>query len=284
VWTDATLRGPVLAMAWSKDGSQLVLGSGGKAARIVDATNGKPKGDLTGASSPATAVAISPDGKQVAVGENAMAVHLFAAATGKMEREFPHPDSVSGLVFSPDGARLAAAGSSSTGAVYTVADGKRVWDFQGRSAAFSTDGKLLITAVPAGSLRLFDAETGKPKGEVKTGKHQPWLSASSDLKSIVTWNPADPELHVFDGLALKELGLLKGHEKGVFSAAITPDGAHAASSSEDHTLRLWDVANRRSAGHMVLENIPQALLAFSPDGRRLAVAQGNRVSVYQVAW
>jgi WD40 repeat protein len=227
-------------------------------------------------------VAFSPDGKLLAPGEGAMVVRIFRADTGKHAREFPHPDKVSGLAFSPDGALLAVSGNTGTGQVYKVADGKKGWEYQGRVGAFSADGKSFVTAVPAGAIRHWDAVTGKLKGEVKTAPHQPWLAASADLVAVVSWNPLEKDVRRWDLATGTSAGELKGHEKNVSSVAVSSDGAHAASASEDQTLRLWNLPSGHFAGHMVLEHI--AFLAFAPSGRQLAVAQGNRLELYAVAW
>jgi hypothetical protein len=47
-------------------------------------------------------------------------------------------------------------------------------------------------------------------------------------------------------------------------------------------VRLWEVATRRFAGHLAVEQT--AFVALTPDGQRLAVAQGNRLTLYEVAW
>lgn len=280
-WSASPHRGPVLVVAFSKDGTRIATGAGDRVARIFDAATGKLLHELAGASTPVAAVAFSPDGKRLATGESALVVRLYSVDTGKLEREIPHPDKVSGLAFSPDGALLAVGGNTGTGQVYKVADGKKAWDFSGRAAAFSADGKALVSAVPAGALRLWDA-SGKKVGEVSTAPHQPWLAAGGNLELAATWNPADKVVRLWDVRGGKAAGKLEGHEKGVSSVTVTADGARAASASEDHTLRLWDLRAQRFAGHAVIDQL--AFLAFAADGKRLAVAQGVRLTLYQVAW
>lgn len=280
-WSASPHRGPVLAVAFSRDGAKIATGAGDRVARIFDAATGKLLHELPGASTQVSAVAFSPDGKRLATGESALVVRLYAVDTGKLEREIPHPDKVSAVAFSPDGALLAVGGSTGTGQVYAVADGKKAWDFSGRAVAFSVDGKAMVSAVPAGALRLWDP-AGKRLGEVSTAPHQPWLAAGGDLSVTATWNPGEKVLRLWDVRGAKAAGKLEGHEKGISSVAVTADGARAASASEDHTLRLWDLRAQRFAGHAVIDQL--AFLAFAPDGKRLAVAQGARLTLYQVAW
>jgi WD40 repeat protein len=68
--------------------------------------------------------------------------------------------------------------------------------------------------------------------------------------------------------------VLSGHTDAVHGCAFSPDGRLALSASDDHTLRLWEVAN----GHEVTRwTIDAALLccSISPDG--VTVIAGDSV-------
>ena len=62
----------------------------------------------------------------------------------------------------------------------------------------------------------------------------------------------------------------------VWSVAVAPDGATAASASEDGTIRLWDLGTRRQIGSVWVDlNFDALTVAFSPDGKKLLVGNGR---------
>jgi WD40 repeat protein len=65
-----------------------------------------------------------------------------------------------------------------------------------------------------------------------------------------------------------ELRSLAGHTASARAVAVTPDGGHAVSASDDQTLKVWDLesgaALRTLAGHTA----PVNAVAVTPDGER----------------
>ena len=74
-------------------------------------------------------------------------------------------------------------------------------------------------------------------------------------------------------------GTLTGHTGGVSDVAFSPDGRILASSSYDHTLRLWDVVTGEHIRTLTGHRHQVLSLAFSPDGRTLASGSVDETTV-----
>jgi WD40 repeat protein len=62
----------------------------------------------------------------------------------------------------------------------------------------------------------------------------------------------------------------EGHRDDVYSVAYSPDGKQIASSSEDGTIRLWDVLTGERRTFWIGTRTRCFILAFSPDGTQIA--------------
>lgn len=96
---------------------------------------------------------------------------------------------------------------------------------------------------------------------------------------------ADAELALYSALSeLHEVTELKGHKGQVNAAAFSADGTTLVTASNDHTARIWDVANRKELA--VLQGHEGAIrsAAFSPDGTKvLTASEDNTARLWSVA-
>ena len=180
---------------------------------------------------------------------------------------------ISEIAFSPDGARLAVAGSigiwmydAATGQEAALLTGHTLWV---RSVSFSPDGRTLASG-SWGEIVLWDAATGAELRRLEGHTDSVWsVSFSPDGRTLASgsW---DDTVRLWDAATGAELRRLAGHTSGVSSVSFSPDGRTLASGSWDKTVRLWDAATgaelRRLEGH----TWDVDSVSFSPDGRTLA--------------
>ncbi len=185
------------------------------------------------------AVALSPDGRLVATGsEN---IILWDVATRRKITTIDYPSIVWSAAFSPDGRWL----------VSTHGDGGiRVWDVQERQRVVG-----------------FNEHNGPVRAVAWARDGQRFASAGED-RSVMIWNAASGRREM----------LLSGHPTRVTGVAFALDGNMLASVDRDGTVIVWELAQRRERlrfEHPKKEgDAGSNCLAISPDGRVLATSHG----------
>ncbi len=209
--------GFVSSTAFSPDGRYILSGSYDKTIKLWDTNSGKEVRTFKGHSgfgAMPVFVDFSPDGRYAISGSWDKKIRLWEVATGREIKIFG--SSANTVVFSPGG-NLILSGSvagDNTLKLWDVTTGKEVRTFSGHSkwissAAFSPDGKYVISGSGDATLKLWDVSTGK---EIRTFK------GHMEGYTITNWVTAP----------------------GVLSVDFSPNGRYVISAG-DASIRLWDV-------------------------------------------
>lgn len=108
-------------------------------------------------------------------------------------------------------------------------------------AAFSADGRRVVTMQLGLPTRLWDASTGKELAELPHDYRVNAAAFSGDGTRVVTAS-LDKTARIWDAATGKELARLS-HDGEVNSATFSDDGTRVMTASQDTTARLWDAVS-----------------------------------------
>lgn len=198
-------RGPVTALAAGPQGDWLVSAGIDRTVRLWPTRGGQPPQTLAVTTRPARALAVDPAGAWIAAPAGDDVVGIWDGS-GRRVRDLPGHDSPPVAVTASTGTWLAVACAS------------------GRITIWDTTSWTIRHTV---SLPGRDPKTPLVSVTLVAGNR--WL-AVADQSEIRVWNAVSGRLdHTFDG-----------HTSWVTDLIALDAGRHLASSSDDHTIRLWD--------------------------------------------
>jgi len=236
----------VTALAFSPDGSRLLIVDADQTVQLWDVNTGQPLTTVEGPTNDVSAVAFSADGATVARGSSDGTVRLWEVASGRAVATLTaHTNAVSSISLARDGSTVLTASADDRVA--------RLWNV-GRAEllqSFAVGESIQVVAFTPDEVDVVVAS-------------QSWNEQERVWVGHVQW---------FDPTTAEVLHKLEGQPEGVNSLAFSPDGSQLITAHNDGAARLWEVASGRLAG--TLQHPGSVLSAsFTPDGSRVLTRTG----------
>jgi WD40 repeat protein len=123
---------------------------------------------------------------------------------------------------------------------------------------------------------LTDEAVGNPLTPGEVGVHA--FAVSPDGSKVMT-TTEEGLVQFWETATGLTLGESFKHSGSAWTVAISPDGKTAVSGGLDGVVKLWDAqAGRPLRTVLTISNAPIRVLAFSPDGSRIAVGAGDKLA------
>jgi WD40 repeat protein/tetratricopeptide (TPR) repeat protein len=284
--------GQVISVSFSPDSRRVATASPNGSARVWDARTGAPISPFLKHGGPVNEVAFSPDGRRVVTASDDRSARVWDAASGRaVTPSIRHASAVTRAAFSPDGRRvltLDAAGPPPADVgearVWDAATGKPVATVGvGVShAEFSPDGRRVLTAGHDGSVRIFDAGTGRLAAPPIADRWLHRASFSPDGRRVVTAS-GFRTARVWDAATGEPVTPPLPNSLGVEHASFSPDGGMLLTVTSQAS-RVWNAATGEPATPPLRGAMfPGGTPVFHPDGRRILAVTDGTAQVWDLA-
>ena len=191
---------PIRGLAFSPDGSRIVVGSGDKLARVVGTGDWSVTRKLEGHHGSVMTVAFSPDGRRVATGSFDNTVIVWDAETGlpiskPMRHGGPFWHAVS---FSKDGRAVVTGCDDATSRIWDITTSRPIGpklphDAALRTAVFSESDRQIITGTSLGTTYRWNVSRSPLESDVERIVLSLQVSTGMELGADGEIRPLDPE-------------------------------------------------------------------------------------------
>ncbi len=277
----------VLGLLFSRDGSTLVSSGMDSKIKFWSVPDWKSILTLDGHENSVNGLALSPDGGTLASASTDATVRLWSFPGGQERHVLrDRKQVVSSVRISADGRWVAAGSYGGRAALWTLA-GESVTAIKASkqnlsSVAVAPDGHSLATSGLGGDILIWSLPDGRHVGALNG--HETAVSNLTYIdggRRLVSLG-YEQSIRFWDAESRRELQVVRSDAPGLRGLAFSPDESVIALSCES-TVELrsvtdWALRDKLAVGTKVVNG-----MAFSPDGRWLAVGAADRkIRVWQL--
>jgi WD40 repeat protein len=305
------LRGGGTRTALSPDGRVVALGGANGSVRLLDLRTGTLRVATDRHDAAVTDVRFTPDSDTLlTAGGDGRLIAWNVAYARRIDTFAGHAGTVSGVAIAPDGRTAYSAGQDGELIVWDLAGDRRLdrlftapprgpqifpasvrgtrptkfgpegldIPLAGLAVATTRDGRIFVVPDAAGYIDAFDSRTLTRTHHlpIDPGRQVAGVALAPDGHTVAAIT-TDGHMRIADLRDSRRLGPLRHPYDVAWTLAFSGDGRWLATGGAPlPTLRLWDVRRRTVVNTSFLPpfTIP-ADVAFSPDGRNLAVAASS---------
>lgn len=281
----------VTSIDFSPDGQRIISGSNDETAKIWNVPDGKLLLNLTGHDGLVTHALFNKDGSKAATASNDGIIKIWDTKTGELlfsllghRYSVKHNTSKTRLQFSPDGKMLVSIFTEDQNAiVWDVPTGRILHFLKGNTsgilnAAFSKDGKRLLTATADHRVTVWDTQSGKPIKELPLVQVK-LLNAiiNEDGKLVVTLNE-DNIIRCWDIQKGKIIFKIKGKKRRLDRVTYSPKDIYLTSQMQGKHILIYLGKSGKLVKRLKAHKGNLTTFSFNRDGKRLLTAADDGIA------